>query len=160
MRTVGLVDLGENLLIKLPRLAKRLNRVQKTFRFSVLDAQPNIGPPDVSDQWSDVQKLFQRLSSVYGAQSINFIVGVTHVRFTDPQETEGRAEKDYFSKSDCQKFTVITEAMARYNSPRKSNYQYCAHLLIEGLLINLCQISLPHPEVRYCLFDECEDRAE
>lgn len=160
MRTVGLVDLGENLLIKLSRLAKRLNRVQKTFQFNVLDARPNIGPADVSDQWNDVQKLFQQLCSVHGAQSVNFIVGVTHVRITDPDETEGRAEKDYFSKSDGRKFTVITEAMGRHNSPRKSNYQYCAYLIVEGLLINMCQTSLTHLDVRYCLFDECEDRAE
>lgn len=160
MRTVGLVDLGENLLIKLPRLAKRLNKVQRTFQFCVLEARPNIGPADVADQWNEVNKLFQELSAVHGAQPINFVVGVTHVRFTDPQETEGRVEKDYFSKSDCQKFTVITEAMARHNSPRKSIYQYCAYLMIEGLLINMCQISLNHLEVRYCLFDECEDRVQ
>lgn len=50
--------------------------------------------------------------------------------------------------------------MARHNSPHKSTYQYCAYLIIEGLLINMCQTSLNHLEVRYCLFDECEDREE
>lgn len=101
MRTVGLVDLGENLLINLSRLARRLNRVQNTFQFCVLEARPNIGPADVADQWNDVQKLFEQLSSVHGAESVDFVVAVTHVRFTDPNETGGRIERDYFSKSDC-----------------------------------------------------------
>jgi len=160
MRTVGIVDLGENLSIKLPKLVKGLNRLQKTFRFSVLGARPELGPPHVEDIWHDVDSLFHQLESVHGAKGVNFIVAITHVRITLPTETQGLAEKDYFSQSDYRKLTVITEALADHISPHKSKYQYCAYLIAEGLLLNIAGADLGHAEVRYCLFDQCEDRAE
>lgn len=161
---VALLDLGERLRLKLPLIARKLNSLQHTFHFEPIDSVTleALGEPDVDDQFYSVQGLFTKIKSRRDFSRFDFIVGVTDLLITDPEEAQP-GEKRYFSQSDYEKLSVISAngSILEFKSALKDEYQYVAYLAMCELLITLIGTKgrdLPHTAPKRCLFDECEDR--
>jgi hypothetical protein len=157
-RRVGLISLGDHLSINVSKLARRLNRVQTYFRFEDAGQVPTLGSPTVDDKYYDVQLLFETLRQHSAYPAYDFVLGVTREHITEPTEARSLPEKDYFSLSDGRTTSVITEAMAEYNSPRKDVYRYAAYLLTVEIATNLAGAHMLHGQSKLCLFDDCCDR--
>jgi hypothetical protein len=159
--TVGLIDVGGRLPVSLKKLAKKLNSRQKSFLFVVADRVPisKLGLPDIKDWWYDVESLFKILRDQNSAE-YQFVVGITHVNFTQPGNDETQ-EISYFSLSDKKQVSVVCagQKMLGYNSPLKDAYQYLSYMIVTELLINMTRYDLSHQFQDYCLFDDCVDRS-
>lgn len=160
MTTVALVDLGENLSIDVSKLAYKLNSLQSTWAFEIVDARPNIGDPDDEDIWYRIDRLWLELGNHPAAQAFDVVIGLTHVRLANQDPALGVPERDYFCLSDQNRLVVITEAMQQWNAPNKDLYQYFSYLTMGELLTVMAKIDLFHQSKELCLFDDCADRAE
>ena len=160
MTTVALVDLGENLSIDLSKLAYKLNSLQSTWLFEVVDARPNIGDPHDEDIWYRIDRLWLELGDHPTAQAFDVIIGLTHVRLANHDPALKAPERDYFCLSDQNRLVVITEAMQQWNAQNKDLYQYFSYLTMGELLTVMAKIDLFHQSKELCLFDDCADRAE
>ncbi len=162
-KTVALADVGEMLTINLSRLAHRLNSLQRSFQFDVVDPMPSasIGAPDVRDQWYEIAPVLRRIRSYPRFRDYDFLIGITQFKITNTTDRLAKNDRDYFSMSDMEKASVISvnQAVLIHKSPTKSAYQYIAFLAMCELLTNLTKTYLAHPMIHGCLFDECEDRS-
>lgn len=162
-RRVGLLVVGDRLLIKLPLLARRLNSLQHTFRFEAMDSIPLevLGEPLV-DEFYDARALFGEFRTRCAFDTFDFIIGVTELPITDSENknTQSREKRVYFSLSDCDKVSVISanKELLEFKSPLKDTYQYVAYLAMCEVLINFARSDLMHAAPKRCLFDDCEDR--
>ena len=159
-KSVALVDLGENLSIKLVKLARKLNSLQKSWRFQVVPGRPYLGDPDVESVWYYVDRLFSELAAHKPAADFDIVIGITHVGLENRDSSLGVPDKDYFSLNDRKRLAVITEAASKWNSPNKTLYQYFAFLTIAEVLEIAAGTGLFHQSKEVCLFDDCADRGE
>lgn len=162
---VGLANFGERLPhdFSLDTLSKKLNSLQASFTFEVIKPMPVevLGGPDLGGQWYYFGRLFSILQKHSEFSDYDYFVGITHVRITESEDSEDDGNRDYFSLSDKNKITVITlnQNITVYNSKVKDIYQFISFSIIGELLCNITKENLYHNEIRYCLFDECIDRA-
>lgn len=162
--TVALTNAGERLPadFDLGFLAKKLNALQKTFLFAVVDAIPSerFGKPDLGGQWYFFKRLFGIVQKHPDFQLFDYFIGITHVRVTEDKDSEDDGNRDWFSFSDLNKTSIITlnHNITIYNPPSKDIYQFIAFSVAGELLCNVGKKYFYHDEVSYCLFDECIDR--
>lgn len=163
MIKVAIVDLGEHLPLDLHLLSEKLNSLQSSFSFEVV--QPinaiSIGEPDIEFEWHELEKLFKLLYSHHRIANYDYMVGITHFKITLERETANLPKKSYFSECDYNKVSVISvnEKMLSYISHSKNSYQYIAVCIMGHLLGSMAKKDIYHLADRYCLFDECEDRS-
>lgn len=88
MKSVALINLGENLSVDLEKLATTLNSVQNTWRFQVVDSRPTIGDPDIDDIWYEANHMFTEVQAHKATQTCDFAVGITHVRLAKQESSD------------------------------------------------------------------------
>lgn len=161
VRRVALFDLGEKLRIKLPVLGSKLNRLQDSFEFSVIEpiTLQRLGAPD-DDPYYDVKRLHEEIERHFQRPKYDFLIGVTHLKMTVLEENVKAAERAYFSLSNLKGVGVISTHgdILDFKPLLKNEYQYVAYLVMCEVLINLAGEDLCHPDYLDCLFDDCEDR--
>ena len=159
---VGMVDLGEDLPIRIPVLCRKLNSLQKSlgFHHAGIITTERLGAPDVGGRYYSARRVFSVLAKCGFPGRSEFAAGLTrHMLMDEPRDgTHQRIE--CFSMSDFKTLSVIGlgRGMTRHRSPTKTIYQYAAYLTMCELLQNMVGASLSHEMPRFCLFDECEDR--
>ena len=158
--SVALVDLGESLSIDLTKLGNKLNSLQNSWRFRVVNARPHLGKPDVDDIWFYIDRLLLELHNHKPAVNFDIVVGITHVRLENRDGSLGLPDKDFFSLGDTKRYALATDAMRQWNSPGKDLYQYFAFLVIGEVLQITAGTDMCHQEKAICLFDDCADRNE
>ncbi len=163
-RRVALIDMGERLSINLSKLATKLNSMLLNFEFSPGDpiTAARIGEPTIANEWHDVENLIGVLRRHSYMAGYEFLVGLTHYKITVKDSPTDSSRRDYFSLSDFEKISVLSlnDAVAQYRPQGQNLYQYAANLLMCELLIMLAKQDMMHQATNYCLFDDCEDRAE
>lgn len=162
--TVALINAGERLPpdVDLKVLSKKLNSLQKTFSFQVAAAIPAevFGKPDLGGQWYFFKRLFRIIQNHRDFKHYDYMIGITHVRLTENEDSADDGNRDWFSFSDLDKVSLITlnPNITVYNPPTKDLYQFLGFCIAGELLCNVAKKYFYHDEVRYCLFDECIDR--
>jgi|GEM_PF-5598614 len=160
-KDVALVDLGEVLEINLNTLAKKLNSLQKTFIFKIIDPVTceSVGDPNIDDEWYDSKALFEVLQKCSDFPEYDFVIGLTNFKIAHLDE-KGKVDKDYFSISDLRRFSLVSfnKDVYQFNSKSKSKYQYAAYQVITELIINTIRRNIMHYLANGCLFDDCVDR--
>ncbi len=161
--SVALFDLGETEEMHLSTLARKLNKLQSSIYFEAIDSVPtaSVGAPNVLDQWYEIPSLLRQIREHPKGSGYDFLVAVTRFKITDPKDPLAKKERDYFSKSDMEKGSVVSinRAVLKHKTGTKCTFQYIAFLAVAEVLCNLTKTYLPHPSIKRCLFDECEDRS-
>lgn len=160
---VAIVDLGERLSLSLNYLTNKLNSLQSSFYFSVVQpiTAARVGEPDIQYEWHESERLFQKLYDHAQIANFDYMIGITHFKITFERETEDLPQKSYFSSTDFKKVSVISinKSMLTYISASKNIDQYVAICIMETLLASMAKKDMCHFAEKYCLFDECEDRS-
>jgi hypothetical protein len=161
---VALVDVGERLPpgFCIDVLLRKLNALQKSFSFEMVRPIPAevLQNPDLGGQWYYFRKIFEILSKHPEISKYDYLIGLTHVRLTEDEDSVDEGNRDYFSLSNLDRISLVTlnQNITDHNSPTKTIYQFIAFNILGELLCNLARAYLYHTDVRYCLFDECMDR--
>ena len=166
---VALVDLGEHLKDVPDRIAKKLNKLQQVYHFTVEGSIPAavVGEPDC-DPWHHVEKLLRILHKHHKAVKYDYVIGLTHVRiskeehFRRPDGLPSIAELDYFSEVDHDKSAIISinDHLLKHLSPATSKHQYAAFSVVGELLrlrVGVVKEKKYHKNDEGCLFDYCND---
>lgn len=162
---VGLVDVGENLPLSLPKLAKILNGLQTSYHFDVGDeiTSQKLGKPDVLYKWYEIPRLCTLVKD-HNNGHYDYVIGIANCPLTHTEELQKNPDPDlnYFSRSDFKRAAVISvhESMLKYKSPGKDIYQYAAYLVITEALIMSAKTNLNHDERPFCVFYECGNREQ
>ena len=162
-KRTALVDIGERLPIRLPILTRRLNRLQKSYEFTV--AEPitleKLGPPGDNAYYS-TKRLHDEVAQHPQRSTVDFLIGITNLKMTDPDEPINSAERAYFSSSNLDGIGVVSTHgdVLSFKPLLKDDYQYVAYLIMCEVLVNQTRTRLYHPEPDACLFHDCEDRSE
>lgn len=166
MIEVALVDVGENLPVRLNSLADSLNQMQSAYFFTVITPIPCdvLGQPNLHFQWYFIEKLVPVLANHHKRSDFDIMVGVTHVRITREVQDDGDIyNKDYFSDSDIsEKISLVSvnRNVLAFNSETKDTHQYLAFCMLSEILIQRTgNKELYHSVSKLCLFDECADRS-
>ena len=159
--TVALVDVGEELPLDIHRLGRRLNSLQRSFRFvqrGVITATV-LGQPDIENEWYDAPTVLQLIAANTDTSRFNFLVGITKAKISNQADLGAKADKDYFSLSDRQRSSIISvhSKVLQYTSEKHGVDRTIAFWATCELLINLSHANLSHFGEEACLFNECEE---
>ena len=140
--SVALANMGERLPpdVDLRKLSKKLNSLQKTFSFEVVASIPAevFGKPDLGSQWYFFKRLFGIIHNHRDFHRYDYIIGITHVRLTESEDSSDEGNRDWFSFSDLNKISVITlnPNITNHNPPTKDIYQFLGFSIAGELLCN------------------------
>ena len=177
---VYFVFLGQHPALDLKSLTGDLNRIQKTFRFALLD---DTGEGNLQE-WSldEVQAcseppffthgcIFSSLQTALDRRpdlpANGHIIVVTNVRVTEGQSTvPDHEDDDYFGiwtprvtgRGELRAVISYAIFQERYQErSRRTLEQYVAYMVVAGLGDNLYEKVLTHPDFRFCTFDYNSD---